>query len=585
VADVGEDDQRQHRLERLDALAARRWALTTRAVFAARRGEIDALNVFPVPDGDTGTNLYLTLDAALDAVRGDAGGTGEPATRTSPDLARDADSLARATLLAARGNSGVILSQLVRGLSEVVGQASERGEGVDGRTLARALRRASDLARASVTRPVEGTILSVATEAATAAEQVCTDPDAGLYDVAAAALGAAREALDATTAQLPALTRAGVVDAGAAGYVLVLESLVHVISGAGARGSSHHRHDRHGGPRERGGPGDLAELGRPRWAPSTAVPGDGDGDGEDDGPSYEVMFLLSDSAPAQVETMRHVLDGLGSSLLVVGGPDLWNVHVHVDDVGAALEAGVEAGRPHRIRVTHLAEQRGRRDSDPVTPVAVVACAPGEGLADIFRAAGAGVVRSGPGRRASAGQILDEIRAVHALSVIVLPDDSDTQLAAEAAARAAADEGIEVHVVRARAVVQGVAALAVFDPSAGPAGNLLAMSSAAAATRHGAVTVASRDALTDAGPCHQGDVLGLVDGEIVVVGSDLVQVGVEVLDRLLGSGGELLTVVTGEDAPPGVGGAIAAAAHTRRREVEASVLHGGQATYPLLLGVE
>jgi dihydroxyacetone kinase-like predicted kinase len=261
------------------------------------------------------------------------------------------------------------------------------------------------------------------------------------------------------------------------------------------------------------------------------------------------------------------------------------VHVHVDDVGAALEAGVEAGRPHRIRVTHLAEQRGRRGSDPVTPVAVVACAPGEGLADIFRAAGAGVVRSGPGRRASAGQILDEIRAVHALSVIVLPDDSDTQLAAEAAARAAADEGIEVHVVRARAVVQGVAALAVFDPSAGPAGNLLAMSSAAAATRHGAVTVASRDALTDAGPCHQGDVLGLVDGEIVVVGSDLVRVGVEVLDRLLGSGGELLTVVTGEDAPPGLGGAIAAAAHTRRRDVEASVIHGGQATYPLLLGVE
>ena len=576
-----EDDLGQHRLERLDALAARRWALTTRAVFAARRGEIDALNVFPVPDGDTGTNLYLTLDAALDAVRGDTSDTGDPAARTSPDLARDADSLARATLLAARGNSGVILSQLVRGLSEVVGQASDRADGVDGRTLARALRRASDLARASVTRPVEGTILSVATEAAAAAEQVSTDPDAGLYDVVAAALGAAREALDATTAQLPALTRAGVVDAGAAGYVLVLESLVHVISGAGAPG--HGGGPRQGGPRERGGFSDLGELGRPRWSPSSAGPGDGDG--EDDGASYEVMFLLSDSAPARVETMRQVLDGLGSSLLVVGGPDLWNVHVHVDDVGAALEAGVEAGRPHRIRVTHLVEQRGRRRSDPVTPVAVVACAPGEGLADVFRTAGAGVVRSAPGRRASAGQILDEIRAVHALSVIVLPNDSDTHLAAAAAARAAADEGIEVHVVRARAVVQGVAALAVFDPSAGPAGNLLAMSSAAAATRHGAVTVASRDALTDVGPCHQGDVLGLVDGEIVVMGSDLVRVGVEVLDRLLGSGGELLTVVTGEDAPPGLGGAIAAAAHTRRRDVEASVIHGGQATYPLLLGVE
>ena len=216
----------------------------------------------------------------------------------------------------------------------------------------------------------------------------------------------------------------------------------------------------------------------------------------------------------------------------------------------------------------------------------MACAPGEGLADVFRAAGAGVVRSGPGRRASAGQILDEIRAVHALSVIVLPNDSDTQLAAEAAARAAADEGIEVHVVRARAVVQGVAALAVFDPSAGPAGNLLAMSSAAAATRHGAVTVASRDALTDAGPCRPGrrprrwSTARSSSSAATWSGS-----AVEVLDRLLGSGGELLTVVTGEDAPPGLGGAIAAAAHTRRRDVEASVIHGGQATYPLLLGVE
>ena len=254
----------------------------------------------------------------------------------------------------------MILSQLVRGLSEVVGQASDRGEGVDGRTLARALRRASDLARASVTRPVEGTILSVATEAATAAEQVSADPDAGLYDVAAAALGAAREALDATTAQLPALTRAGVVDAGAAGYVLVLESLRarHLRRG----GTGDRAVTRHGGPRERGGPGDLGELGRPRWAPSTAVPGDADG--EDDGPSYEVMFLLSDSAAARRwRRCARCSTGSASSLLVVGGPDLWNVHVHVDDVGAALEAGVEAGRPHRIRVTHLAEQRGRRGSD------------------------------------------------------------------------------------------------------------------------------------------------------------------------------------------------------------------------------
>jgi uncharacterized protein len=562
---VSEDDQGRQRLERLDALAARRWALTTRAVFAARRSEIDALNVFPVPDGDTGTNLYLTLDSALDAVRG---GGAARATAGQPDLARDAESLARATLLAARGNSGVILSQLVRGLSEVVGQEADRAGGLDGAALARAMRRASDLARASVTRPVEGTILSVATAAAGAAEGAAAGPGATLYDVAGAALSAARTALDETTAQLPALARAGVVDAGAAGYVLVLESLLHVISGAGTHG--------------RAG-GDLGPLARPQWAPSE-VPAEG-GPEDAAGPTHEVMFLLADSDTGRVTELRKALDDLGDSLLVVGGPDLWNVHVHVDDVGAALEVGMQAGRPHRIRVTHLAERSGPRRSGPVTPVAVVACAPGEGLADVFRASGAGVVYSAPGRRASAGQILDEIHAVHALSVIVLPNDSDTQLAAEAAARAAADEGVEVHVVPSHAVVQGVAALAVFDPARGPHANLQAMRRAAAATRHGAVSVASREALTDAGRCRPGDVLGLVDGEIVLVGSDLARVGGEVLERLLGSGGELLTVVTGSDAPAGLGGALAAAARSRRRDVEVSVIHGGQPTYPLLLGVE
>jgi len=561
---VSEDEQGRQRLERLDALAARRWALTTRAVFAARRSEIDALNVFPVPDGDTGTNLYLTLDSALDAVRGSGSAPG-PAGQ--PDLARDAESLARATLLAARGNSGVILSQLVRGLSEVVGQEADHAGGLDGPALARALRRASDLARASVTRPVEGTILSVATAAAGAAETVAAGAGATLYDVAGAALSAARTALDETTAQLPALARAGVVDAGAAGYVLVLESLVHVISGA----------DTHG---HRGGLGSLA---RPQWAPS-AAPAEG-GPGDEGSPAYEVMFLLADSDTGRVTALRKALDDLGDSLLVVGGPDLWNIHVHVDDVGAALEAGMEAGRPHRIRVTHLAERSGPRRSGPVTPVAVVACAPGEGLADVFRASGAGVVHSAPGRRASAGQILEEIHAVHALSVIVLPNDSDTQLAAEAAARAAADEGVEVQVVPSRAAVQGVAALAVFDPARDPDANLLAMHRAVAATRHGAVSVASREALTDAGRCRPGDVLGLVDGEIVLVGTDLARVGGEVLERLLATGGELLTVVTGSDAPAGLGGALAAAARTRRRDVEVSVIHGGQPTYPLLLGVE
>src|ERR1019366_8310456 len=231
------------RLERLDSHAARRWALATRSAFAAHRAEMDDLNVFPVPDGDTGTNLYITLDSALEAAREPGPGSPGSGPGVEGTLAGDAAALARATLLAARGNSGVILSQLVRGLSEVIGESATSGargaprtddhdrlDGMDGPTLARAVRRASDRAYASVTRPVEGTILSVAAAAASAAE-LAASTGSDLYAVAHASLAAARVALAATTAQLPVLARAGVVDAGGLGYVLVLEALELVIAG------------------------------------------------------------------------------------------------------------------------------------------------------------------------------------------------------------------------------------------------------------------------------------------------------------------------------------------------------------------
>jgi dihydroxyacetone kinase-like predicted kinase len=218
-------------------------------------------------------------------------------------------------------------------------------------------------------------------------------------------------------------------------------------------------------------------------------------------------------------------------------------------------------------------------------VAVVACAAGPGLAELFEAAGAQVVMTGPGRRASAGQILDAARAAHALAVIVLPNDRDTVMAAEAAAAAAEQEGIEMHVVRARTAVQGIAALAVFDPDA-PAVQVAAeMGHAAAATRHGAVAVASREALTSAGPCQPGDVLGAVAGDVVIVGSDLEEVGVEVVARLLSGGGELVTVVAGEDAEPGLAERLAERVRRSHRDVEVTVVDGGQPHYPLMVGVE
>jgi len=365
----------QGRLARIDAVAARRWAVTARAALAARRSEIDALNVFPVPDGDTGTNLYLTLDTALDAARAEAGTSG-------PDsLADAAAALARTTLLAARGNSGVIFSQMVRGISEVVARVAEEPCGLGPEELTEALRRASELAYASVTRPVEGTILSVG-DAAAAAAELALKSGSELYAVVTAALSAARDALAATTAQLPALERAGVVDAGGAGYVLLLEALERVVSG-GADPAPH--------PLEDFGPT------RPEWAPPSRAVEPEEGA---DGPAYEVMYLLADADEEAVAGLRDRLDALGDSVLVVGSHDLWNVHAHVDDAGAAIEAGVEIGRAHRIRVTRLSEAHAGRRQEPASTLAVVACAAGPGLVDVFRAAGAGVVASGPGRRAT-----------------------------------------------------------------------------------------------------------------------------------------------------------------------------------------
>jgi DAK2 domain fusion protein YloV len=543
--------------------------------------------VFPVPDGDTGTNLYITLDSALEAAREPGRRSPGSRPRGEGSLADDAATLARATLLAARGNSGVILSQLVRGLSEVIaedsgtrsradGDGAKGMQGVDGPTLAQAVRRASDRAYASVTRPVEGTILSVAAAAAGAAE-LAASTGADLYDVAHAALAAARVALAATTRQLPVLAQAGVVDAGGLGYVLVLEALEQVIAGSPVADSQ---------------PGGAARVSAValraaahRAGTSHAHPEAGDR-AEPTGPSYEVMYLLSDSDEESVARLRARLDALGDSVLVVGGEDLWNVHVHLDDVGAAIQAGIEAGRPHRIVVTHFGDQqRARALHSAHGPVAVVACAAGEGLAEVFRTAGAASVFNGPHRRASAGQLLDAIRTAGSRCVIVLPNEPDTQLAAEAAASAAAEEGLEVHVVRTRSAVQGIAALAVFEPTASARDNVIAMSGASAATRQGAVTVAGKESLTSAGWCHPGDVLGAVEGDVVVVGEDLAEVGADVVARLLAGGGELLTVISGAGAGPEVSAGVARAARAGHGDLEVSIIDGGQATYPLLLGVE
>lgn len=523
-------------LDHLDARAARRWALAALGQLSDQRAEIDATNVFPVADGDTGTNLLLTLEAGVAAVEA-----------LDPDaevvLAEVVSTFARGTLLGARGNSGVIVSQLVRGWADVL--TEQPGGGAQ--AVSEALRRGAVQAYAAVSRPVEGTMLTIARAAADGAV------GATLAEVVTGAVSFARTALRQTPHQLDVLAQAGVVDAGGRGLLVLLEALAEVVTGEKS----------------------VRRTRRPAVRPVTDSPRAAGG------PAYEVMYLL-DADPGAVAVLRERLDGLGDSLVVVGSGGLWNVHVHTDDVAAAVEAGVAAGRPHRLAVTRF-DDLPRRPTHPAR-VAVLATASGPGLAAVLQANGALVV--GPaGRRPSTVELLEAVRRAGAESVVLLPDGPASLAAAQAAATAAHGEGLDVAVLPTRAAVQGLAAIAVHDASSPRSQDLVRMASAAAGTRHGAVTTAEADGLTSAGWCRAGQALGLVDSDVVEVGDDVTQVALSVASRMLSAGGELLTLVWG--AAPGseaVAVAVCAGMGQERRDVEVCLVDGGQPGH-LLLGVE
>ncbi|MCW2738562.1 DAK2 domain-containing protein [Nocardioides sp.] len=534
--------------------------IATDALSSARE-EIDALNVYPVPDGDTGTNMFLTVSAARDELRA--------ARLADPDLDLEAGMalLARAALMGARGNSGVILSQMLRAyVTHLAGAASEEPRV---QTIAAAMASATDASYAAVGTPVEGTILTVARAASDAALATAERPGARARDVFTAAAAAARAALARTPEQLAVLAQAGVVDAGGRGLTVVLDAVE--TTATGRRPMPY-----------------ATPIGTHLIPVATAVPSD---DLTADGPAYEVMYLLDASPTEEVDaihTLRSTLAGLGDSLVVVGGDGLWNVHVHVDDVGAAIEAGIAAGRPHRIRVTHFAEQiadNRHKLSSTRAGRKVVAVAAGPGLADLFASAGAVVVPGGPGQRPSTGQLLEAITASGAAEVVVLPNDADTVRAAEIAARTAeAELGVSVEVIPTQAQVQGLAAISVHEPGRGFDADVREMTATARHARHGAVTVAARRAITMAGPCEPGDALGVIAGDFAVVGADLEAVANDVLERLLAGGGELVTIVSGEG---GVELADRVAAHVEERHphVDVAVHEGGQPRYPLLVSVE
>ncbi|MFC8696151.1 DAK2 domain-containing protein [Streptomyces parvus] len=570
----------------LDAVAVRTWCSLALEALGRERAEIDAINVYPIADGDTGTNLYLTLESAAAAV--EAVFAAYETGTTAPATADAVRAMAHGALIGARGNSGTILAQLLRGMAGVL------ADGGDAAHLRLALASAADAARQAVAHPVEGTVLTVAAEAAEAARG--EDPD--LRTVVTAAYEGARAALVRTPEQLAVLGRAGVVDAGGRGLVAVLGALVETVTGqAPVRGPRTASGNAAKAPVTVDG-GSVVGLpvgGTPvegvaeGGLPAGGFAADGPLDCPDDGsagPAFEVIYLL-EAHDEQVARLRTRLDALGDSLVVVGGDGLWHVHVHVDDAGAAVEAGVEAGRPYRIRITHFATESGhdvRVQAEPAQR-AVVVVVPGDGLAGLCTEAGATTVIARPGEPPASGELVDAIRRAHAREVVLLPNDAALRHTAAAAAEQARTEGVRVALVPTRAAVQGIAALAVHEPDRGFDEDVVAMTAAAGATRYAELAVAERQSWTMAGICQAGDILGLIDGDVAVIGADVPGTARTVLDRMLAAGGELVTLVLGEDVPDTLADALEEHVREGHLAVDTVVYRGGHQRAPLLIGVE
>ena len=559
-------------LDALDAAQLRQVIEAFRDALRSHQEVINRLNVYPVPDGDTGTNMALTLESVVT----------ELVQLENPDMAATCAAITHGSLMGARGNSGVILSQLLRGIADGF-TSSETTPGPD--ALSRGLAIADELARHAVMRPVEGTILTVARSAA---EGACTAAQAGksLIDVVEASREAAAETLARTPELLPVLAQAGVVDAGGAGYLLLLDALLTVVDG-----------------RPLPEPPELPQV---RMVCGGSVPsvdeamgGSYGAEGGIAGLRYEVMYLLE--APDEtIPVFKEVWAGLGDSIVVVGGDGLWNCHIHTDDIGAAVEASLDAGRPGHIRVTDLLEQveeerwvregagtAGSGPSEtppgPAPTTGVVAVSTGDGIGRIFRSLGVHrLIAGGQSMNPSTAELLDAVEALRSDEVIILPNNKNIRPVAE---RVDGLTAKSVRVIPTNTVAEGFAALLAYDPEAHVDVNAVAMESSARKVVAGEVTRAVRDSDCAAGPIATGDWLGLSAQGIEVVADSPAGASCALLDRLVTDEHELVTIIEGEGSGAADTRRITEWLRDNRSDVDAEVHHGGQPLYPYLFSIE
>jgi len=540
----------------------------------AARDEIDDLNVFPVPDGDTGSNMFLTLQAACSEIRTLPG---------DPGVAAVTAAAAQGSLMGARGNSGVILSQILRGFA----QGCRSAVTLDGPVLATALGGAAAVAHRAVKKPKDGTILSVMRDAASAAAAASAG-GAELPEVLIAATREAWAAVERSPEQLEVLRQAGVVDAGGFGLAVILEGLVDAV--AGSRAAAAVRPPAFARPGRARSDGRGRRPGVPAGAAGVEAPVGGFG--------YCTEFLLLDGS-ASTEAVEAELGGLGESAMVVGDPGQLHVHLHTPEPWVVLARAARLGRIERLKVEDMTAQhhevraRGRRpasgngrrpDGAPVLEaMAVVAVAQGTGFRAILEGLGAAqVVEGGQSMNPSTEDLLRAVTATPATTVFLLPNNGNLLLAADQVA-AMADR--EVVVIPTRNVPQGISALLAFDRGADGAGNRQRMTGAIETIHALEVTTAVRDSQAGGRPIRCGDILAVVDGEIQAVGASTTEVVLAALTAIGHRPADLITVYRGAGATEAESADLARAIAERFPAAEIERQDGGQEHYPFVLSVE
>ncbi len=563
-------------LEEFGANALRHTVITFRDTMKRHADGINRLNVYPVPDGDTGTNMSRTLDAVVAELDG-----------ASVELDTTCEAISHGSLMGARGNSGVILSQILRGLSSTLKTAKSSGA----LRVAEALKAASVAAYEAVLKPIEGTILTVVRETADAAQRAAND-GATLAAMLRVARAAGQKALDNTPELLPVLKDAGVVDAGGAGFMLLLDSALHVVDGEPL-------------PEPIYDDGPSAEQ-----LEKVALRQASDGSVDVSELRYEVMFLL-DLDDTKLKKFKNAWGEIGDSIVVVGGDGIYNCHIHTNDIGAAVEAPLNVGgRPSKIRITDLfeevAEEHAKREATigipsggvagagerhnfmqsalPPVTCAVVAVASGDGLAELFGQMGVhGVVTGGQTMNPSTQELLDAVEHMNATQVVILPNNKNIIAVANKIDELTKKD---VRVVPTCSMPEALAALVAYDPEASAEHNGSQMLRAASSVATGEVTQAIRDTNSDAGPVKAGDFIGLVRGDgVVAVAKTLDAVCHDLLAKLITPQRELLTIITGSDATSQATDALVAHVGQVHPHISCEVHFGGQPLYPYLFGVE